>query len=120
MDPIELVIPRRPVSQQARRQDRLRSWKELVAQHARAALRQDHELATTPISVTVLYVYDEVALDVDNVAKPILDTLKNLVFKDDSLVTDLEVRKRTRGTLNLAGAAPLSLTPSIAILSSCT
>jgi hypothetical protein len=38
MVPFEFVIPQRPVSQQARRQARLREWKEFVAEHGRLAM----------------------------------------------------------------------------------
>lgn len=44
--------------------------------------------------VTVTHFFDRVALDVDNIPKPILDALKGLVYSDDSQVTDMLCRKR--------------------------
>ncbi len=44
--------------------------------------------------VTITYVYDEDRLDVDNIPKPILDGLKQVVFSDDSRITDMLCRKR--------------------------
>jgi hypothetical protein len=44
MEPFEFVIPERPVSQQARRQARLREWKEFVAAHARLAIVSRRDL----------------------------------------------------------------------------
>jgi hypothetical protein len=67
MSPFEFVIPERPVSQQARRQTRLREWKEFVAEHARSALNESPTLATEPVALRLLYLYDEAALDVDNI-----------------------------------------------------
>ena len=44
--------------------------------------------------VIITYFYEEAALDVDNIPKPILDALKGLVYSDDSDVSDLLCRKR--------------------------
>lgn len=43
-------------------------------------------------------------MDVDNLAKPILDGLKGVVFEDDSQVTELLIRK-----LNLAQEFQISI-----------
>jgi hypothetical protein len=61
MEPFEFVIPERPVSQQARRQARLREWKEFVAAHARLAIVDPRDLATAPVALRLLYLYDEAA-----------------------------------------------------------
>ena len=94
MTPFEFVIPERPVSQQARRRDRLRDWREFVAAHARAVLSEPRDLATQPVAVRVLYLYEEVALDADNILKPIQDALVGVLLDDDSIVTDVEIRRR--------------------------
>lgn len=46
----------------------------------------------------VTYFYDLIAIDVDNIVKPIQDALIGLAYVDDVQVTDLLVRKR-----NLSG-----------------
>jgi Holliday junction resolvase RusA-like endonuclease len=92
MTPIEFVIPQRPVSQQARRRERVREWQQFVAAHARGSLSSSHELATGPVALRLLYLYDEVALDVDNILKPIHDALIGVILEDDSVVTDVEIR----------------------------
>ena len=97
MTPCEFVLPRRPVSQQARRQERLREWKRLVAERARLALEEPRVLATTPVALRLLYLYDEVAVDIDNVLKPILDALIGVLLEDDAAVTDVEIRRRRLG-----------------------
>ncbi len=44
--------------------------------------------------LTITYFYDNIAVDVDNIPKPILDALKGLVYSDDEQVTDILCRKR--------------------------
>jgi len=108
MTPFEFVIPQRPVSQQARRRERVREWKDFVAEHARTAVGAAHPLAATPVAMRVLYLYDEVALDVDNILKPIHDALIGVIFEDDSIVTDVEIRRRWRGaTFTLNAVSPV-------------
>jgi crossover junction endodeoxyribonuclease RusA len=60
--------------------------------------------ADSPVCITLVYLYDEVALDVDNVIKPIQDALVGLAFPDDSLITDAIIRRRQlRGRFDLSG-----------------
>ncbi|MFN0243496.1 MAG: RusA family crossover junction endodeoxyribonuclease [Planctomycetota bacterium] len=98
MTPLEFVIPERPVSQQARRRERLREWKDFVATHARLAIRAPRALVAEPVALRILYLYDETALDIDNILKPIQDALIGVVLEDDSVITDVEIRRRWRGT----------------------
>ena len=44
--------------------------------------------------MTITHIYAEVAVDLDNLAKPVLDALKGLVCQDDEQVTDIKMRKR--------------------------
>lgn len=44
--------------------------------------------------LSVTYYFDETAMDVDNIPKPISDALKGLVYVDDSQVNDLLCRRR--------------------------
>jgi crossover junction endodeoxyribonuclease RusA len=46
----------------------------------------------------ITYFYDSVAIDVDNIVKPIQDAIIGLAYIDDDQVTDVLVRKR-----NLSG-----------------
>ena len=45
-----------------------------------------------------MYIYDEAALDVDNILKPIQDALVGVLLEDDSIITDVEIRRRWRRT----------------------
>jgi crossover junction endodeoxyribonuclease RusA len=115
MLPFEFVIPQRPVSQQARRQGRLREWKEFVADHARLAIEEPRELATEPVALTLLYVYDEAALDIDNILKPIQDALVGVLLEDDSVITDVEIRRRWRRTTFTVNAVSPTLASGLAL-----
>ena len=86
MQPFEFLIRSRPVSQQARRSRRKDAWKDFVRREAERSWGPVHVPADGPVCVTLMYLYDEVALDVDNIIKPIQDALVGLVFPDDSLV----------------------------------
>jgi crossover junction endodeoxyribonuclease RusA len=102
MQPFEFLIRSRLVSQQARRSRRKDAWKDFVRREAERSWGPVHGPADGPVCVTLIYLYDEVALDVDNILKPIQDALVGLVFPDDSLVTDVIIRRRElRGTFDL-------------------
>src|ERR671922_1002905 len=106
MQPFEFLIRSRPVSQQARRSSRKEAWKDFVRREAERSWGPVHVPADGPVCVTLIYLYDEVALDVDNILKPIQDALVSLVFPDDSLVTDVIIRRRElRGTFDLTRAS---------------
>ena len=49
---------------------------------------------TEQVMLTITYFYEGNSLDVDNIPKPILDALNDLVYGDDTQVTDLVCRKR--------------------------
>lgn len=106
MPPFEFLIKSRPVSQQTRRRERLREWKEFVRQEATRYWTSTHVPANGPLCITLVYLYDEAALDVDNFIKPIQDALVGLAFSDDSVITDVVIRRRQlRGTFDLSRAS---------------
>jgi Holliday junction resolvase RusA-like endonuclease len=115
MTPIEFVIPQRPVSQQARRQARLREWKEFVAEHARLAINEPRELASEPVALRLLYVYEEAAFDIDNILKPIQDALIGVLLEDDSVITDVEIRRRWLRTAFTINAVSPTLATGLAL-----
>ena len=82
----EFLIPKRPLSLQAKRKS-LQAWKGFV--HAEAA-----KVWSGPIfeegnlQLTLIYLCDQAPPDIDNIIKPIQDALVGLVFIDDSLIDD--------------------------------
>jgi crossover junction endodeoxyribonuclease RusA len=87
-----------PISQQTRRRERLRAWKTVVRQEAEKYWLPGQKPATGLIMLRITYFYDSVAIDVDNIVKPIQDAIIGLAYIDDDQVTDILVRKR-----NLSG-----------------
>ena len=71
--PLEVVIERTPLSQQADRR-RLRAWRREV----QSAVEQEWDAGPPfagEVMVTITYFFKGEALDVDNMPKPILDAL---------------------------------------------
>jgi Holliday junction resolvase RusA-like endonuclease len=91
---LEFVIDGPPVSQQARRRERVRQWRDAVRRVAEQHWQAGELPATGPIMLTVIYFYDRGSMDIDNLPKPISDALKGLVYRDDEQVTDIVCRKR--------------------------
>lgn len=98
------------MSQQTRRQAHLRQWQGFVKSEALRYWTSAPLIMDDPISITLIYLYSEAALDVDNVLKPIQDALIGLVYSDDSLVTDVIIRRR-----ELGGTFDLSRVSSVLI-----
>lgn len=90
----ELLIPRRPVSHQARSKPRLQTWKAYVRRLASEAWGERPALTNVELRVTLVYLCDLSAGDVDNIIKPIQDALVGVVFRDDSLVADVDCHRR--------------------------
>jgi crossover junction endodeoxyribonuclease RusA len=92
--PFEFVIDGPPVSQQTRRRERVRQWRDEVRRVAEQQWPVGELPATGPIMLIITYFYDSIAMDVDNLPKPILDALRGLVYLDDEQITDVLCRKR--------------------------
>jgi crossover junction endodeoxyribonuclease RusA len=83
-----------PISAQARRRALVRAWTEFVRKTAAENDANLVALAPADYLVRITYFADAPSLDVDNIAKPILDGIKANWMIDDQYVTDLVVRKR--------------------------
>jgi crossover junction endodeoxyribonuclease RusA len=70
----------------------------MVRQEAEKYRSSEQKAATGLIMLQITYFYDSVAMDVDNIIKPIQDAIIGLAYIDDDQVTDVLVRKR-----NLSG-----------------
>jgi Holliday junction resolvase RusA-like endonuclease len=104
----EFVIDGPPISQQARRRERVRQWRDEVRSTAEQCWPDGELPATGPIMLTITYFYESISIDIDNIPKPILDALKGLVFLDDEQVTDVLCRKRDLNS-NLRIESPSSI-----------
>ncbi len=93
MLPFEFIVDGPPVSQQARRRELVREWKQAVRTAAQR-LWADELPSADSIVLTIIYFYDTIDMDVDNIPKPISDALNGLAYIDDKQITDCIVRKR--------------------------
>jgi crossover junction endodeoxyribonuclease RusA len=98
----DFLIPKRPVSVQTKNRANRAAWKSFVRGEA-AKTWEGSACSGTDIQLTLVYLYDRDPLDADNIIKPIQDSLRGLVYDDDSLVTDVESHRRPlAGTFDLA------------------
>ena len=98
----EFLIPERPVSLQTRNRINLQAWKRFVASEA-AKTWSGAVLDDGDLQLTMVYLCSNDPVDVDNIVKPIQDALIGLIYVDDSLVTDVETRRRPlTGTYDVA------------------
>ena len=98
MTKFEFIVDGPPVSQQTRRRERLRAWKILVRQETEKYWLSEQKASTGLVMLKVTYFYESVAIDVDNIIKPIQDAIIGLAYIDDGQITDVLIRKR-----NLSG-----------------
>lgn len=92
--PFEFTVDGPPVSYQTRNRAGLREWRRRVRTVAERRWPAGESPANGPVMFTIIHFYDYRELDADNIPKPIIDALKELVFQDDDQVTDLVCRKR--------------------------
>ncbi|MEM6610876.1 MAG: RusA family crossover junction endodeoxyribonuclease [Cyanobacteria bacterium P01_C01_bin.72] len=72
-----------PVSQQARRKERLRTWKKTVRQIATECWSSEQTPATGFVMLQLTYFYDSVEPDIDNIVKLIQDAIIVFAYADD-------------------------------------
>ena len=79
MLPFEFNVDGPPVSQQARRQERIVAWKMSVKSKAAERWPKDAPPVDQDVSIEITHFFEGAPADVDNIAKPILDAIKGLV-----------------------------------------
>jgi len=91
--PLEFLVSGTPISQQASSQSRT-AWKNVIRAASTHALPEGHWLTEEPISITIFYFPAEpMAGDIDNIIKPILDSLTAHIYFDDRQVERLLVQR---------------------------
>jgi|SRR5215472_15908943 Holliday junction resolvase RusA-like endonuclease len=103
---MEFIVVGAPRSANANPRSR-RRWRERVARAARERLWEEDGPTAHDVAVLIVYFYQgETTLDVDNIAKSLLDGLKGVLFRDDRQVSELVVRKSRLGAgLSVTGAS---------------
>jgi len=90
---IEFLIPKRPVSLQAKPKSK-QEWKNFVRLHAENNWTGLPPIQDSQLRLTLVYLCDESPPDIDNIIKPIQDALIGLVYEDDSLIADVDSHRR--------------------------
>ena len=87
----EFCVPGPPVSARARNRQRLREWSVRVTDVARAAWPEGKPLLTGDVDVRISEFSDFASQDRDNMAKPILDALQGVAYRNDSQIKHLNI-----------------------------
>jgi crossover junction endodeoxyribonuclease RusA len=111
MLPFEFTVEGPPVSYQTRVRLRLRAWEDKVAHAAKVWLPAGASpIASGRLKITLVYYHERpsVNIDNDNLLKPVQDALKGIVYRDDVLITDADVRKKNLdGFYRVRGMSPV-------------
>lgn len=94
MQVIEFIVKGPPVSQQTRRRQRLGTWKDFIQSAVREQLPTDFQQTSNSVRLSIIYFYDRVQCDTDNIVKPIQDALKGLIYIDDKQVVSNKIDKK--------------------------
>ena len=86
----ELLLPRRPVSLQAKR---LQPWK-IYARAEASRVWRTQPAAAEAFRLTLVYLCNTSPVDIDNIIKPIQDALETVVYPADELITDVDSHRR--------------------------
>jgi hypothetical protein len=107
---MEFIVPGAPRSANANPRSR-RRWRGRVSASATQRLQEAGLPTDENLSILIIYFYQgETTLDVDNIAKSLLDGLNGVLFRDDRQVSELLVRKtRLSAGLSLTAASPFLL-----------
>src|SRR5262245_4837637 len=92
--PLEFVVVGVPRTPQTTSPKSRADWRNRVQEAARAAVGSIEDPTTDSLKATIVYFYSlETSIDVDNIAKPILDGMRGIIFEDDNTINELVVRK---------------------------
>lgn len=101
--PFEFIVTGTPRSIHSRNSRRV--WTNTVKDAAAAAWVDDRPLGTE-VNVTIVYFYRDGSIDVDNLIKPIMDAMNNVIYDDDALVSQVLARKtELRSGLEIGAAS---------------
>jgi len=94
MLPIEFTFEGPPLSLQSKSSTRKRAYKARVEAAARAALPTGYTPVTGQVNIVITYYYEGDTPDIDNIIKPIQDSLNGVIYNDDNQIADTRSRKK--------------------------
>ncbi|WP_343761555.1 RusA family crossover junction endodeoxyribonuclease [Deinococcus depolymerans] len=89
----EMVLPRRPVSYNARGRPGYRRWKDYIINHAKILWRESI-LEGSDYYFQIIYICHENPVDVDNIIKGVQDALVGVLYADDVNISDISAHRR--------------------------
>jgi crossover junction endodeoxyribonuclease RusA len=90
----EMLIPKRPVSHQAKSRENLQAWKDYIYGRARNEWTGGTPYEKPGLRLTLVYLCDADPADIDNIIKPIQDALVGIFYADDLLISDVDSHRR--------------------------
>jgi hypothetical protein len=107
MEPFGFVVIGVPRVHKARSRPQ---WQRTVSDAARAAWPVGTQLVSQEAAVTIVYFYrEQTSIDVDNIAKPIIDALKGTIIANDDILSQVVLRKTDQAAIDAVVDAPESL-----------
>lgn len=110
---VDFLLPRRPVSHQAKDSANKSAWRDYVfgrALHAWPA----KPLLNYPLKFTMVYLSEDPDPgDINNFVKPIQDALCALVYADDSMIRDVSAHLRLLSELTATRGLPRKLAEAV-------
>jgi Holliday junction resolvase RusA-like endonuclease len=92
--PFEFTVPGVPISHQSRNKKLLAAWRQSDRDSA-AAMWGTAAQQTIHLRIAVTYFHEgpDARIDADNLVKPIQDALNGVVYSDDTVIVDAQIRK---------------------------
>lgn len=110
MFPIEFIFDGPPLSLQSKSGAKKTAYKNRVAIAAQAILPAGFVPTSDEVEITITYYYENIIGDVDNIIKPIQDSLNGIIYDDDQRVKDSRSRRKDiNGSYKIRSASPLVL-----------
>jgi len=98
MIPFDFLVPKRPLSYQAKDGAHKAQWKEFVYGRAYATWK-GLPVSQEYLRFCLVYLCEDDPPDINNIIKPVQDALNGLVYCDDNLVIDVQGHLRMVGDL---------------------
>lgn len=89
MRPFEFLIPKRPLSHQAKDSDHKLEWREFVFGRAFQSWT-GLPISKEALRFTLVYICEADPADINNIIKPVQDALIGLVYSDDQIIIDIQ------------------------------
>ena len=110
MYPIEFIFDGPPLSLQSKKGAKKTAYKNRVALAAQAVLPNNFQPTTDDVVITITYYYENIIGDVDNIIKPIQDSLNGIIYDDDNKVVDSRSRRKDiNGSYKIKNASSVIL-----------